>query len=174
MGSNPSYYKGVKCPVDNVSWKDCQEFINRLNHLIGCQVRLPTEAEWEYACRAGTRTMFYWGNVFDGSQASCWGLYGSSSRVCDVPKVSTPVDRYAPNAWGFYDMSGNMGEWCEDWYSDYNGITTDPIGPRTGEQKVFRGGCIVYQVEKCRSASRDSLSPERRDFVGFRLCCTAE
>ena len=174
MGSNPSCRKGVKSPVNNVSWNDCQEFINRLNHLIGCKTRLPTEAEWEYACRAGTRTMFYWGNVFDGSQANCRGLYGSSSRVCGLSQVPTPIDRYTPNAWGFYDMSGNVGEWCEDWYAECNETATDPLGPRQGEKKVFRGGIFVYEEWQCRSASRDSLSPDGRDFVGLRLCCTAE
>ena len=175
MGGNPSRPKGVKLPVNYVSWNDCQEFIKRLNHLTGCQTRLPTEAEWEYACRAGTRTMFHWGNVFDGSQASCRGLYGPSNRVCDVPKEPTPVDKYAPNSWGFYDMSGNVGEWCADWYAEYNGDAMDPIGPRWGEDKVFRGGCLEYDKSLCRSSSRDNLPPDRRDFaIGFRLCCTAD
>ncbi len=175
MGSNPSHPKGENCPVHYISWYDCQEFIKRLNHIIGCQSRLPTEAEWEYACRAGTRTMFYWGNVFDGSQASCRGLYGSSKRVCGCPTAPTPVDRYAPNAWGFYDMSGNMGEWCEDWYSENKKDATYSLGPSQGASKVFRGGCIVYEAARCRSASRDSLPPDVRDFaIGFRLCCSAE
>ena len=175
MGSNPSHPKGKNCPVHYISWYDCQEFIKRLNHIIGCQSRLPTEAEWEYACRAGTRTMFYWGNVFDGSQASCRGLYGSSKRVCGCPTAPTPVDRYAPNAWGFYDMSGNMGEWCEDWYSENKKDATYSLGPSQGASKVFRGGCIVYEAARCRSASRDSLPPDVRDFaIGFRLCCSAE
>ena len=175
MGRNPSFPRETRCPVNNVSWNDCQKFIKRLNCLSGYRTRLPTEAEWEYACRAGTRTPFYWGNVFDGRQASCRGLYGVTSWACDRPEDPTPVDKYAPNAWGFYDMCGNVGEWCEDWYAEYQGDAIDPVGPSRGDKKVFRGGCIEYQAASCRSACRGYISPDVGDLAGgLRLCCTAE
>jgi len=173
MGNNPSFPKGLKCPVNAVSWNDCQEFLRRVNGLAGCQAKLPTEAEWEYACRAGTRTAFQWGNSFDGSQMCCRG-YGSSSNNGELPDSPMPVDRYAPNAWGFYDMSGNVSEWCEDWYAEYKGAATDPTGPTSGMQRVLRGGCIEVAVSCCRSAARSKASPDFTALAGLRICCSAE
>lgn len=148
MGENPSNFKGQDLPVEQVSWEDCQRFINKLNQSgEGSKYRLPTEAEWEYACRAGSTTDY------------CFG---------DVGKKK-------PNAWGLYDMHVNVWEWCQDWYGDYpNGPVTDPTGPNNGSDRVVRGGGWCGVAGRGRSADRHSLSPGARyriPSVGFRLAC---
>ena len=148
--------------------------VKKVNSRMKLGMRLPTEAEWEYACRAGTKTAFYWGNVFDGSQASCMREYGTSSRVCGLPDSPTPVDRYVPNTWGIFDMSGNVSEWCEDWYAEYKEEAIDPMGPVSGEERVLRGGCLNKVASACRSAARAKVLPEFNALAGLRICCTAE
>jgi len=162
MGSNPSKFSnfGDDCPVENVSWYDCQDFIRKLNGLVsGGKFRLPTEAEWEYACRAGT-TGPYPGDL----DAMAWYEKNSGSRTQRVRQKQ-------PNAWGLYDMHGNVWEWCQDWKGDYpSGSVTDPTGPSSGASRVLRGGCWYYVARYCRSSSRYWLGPSGRDgSLGFRL-----
>ena len=158
MGGNPSYFTGDKLPVECVSWNDCQEFCKKLRAK-GLNVQLPTEAQWEYACRAGT-TGDYAGNLDE----MAWYVENSSSKTQDVGLKK-------PNEWGLYDMYGNVWEWCYDWYGSYpNGTVTDPTGPTSGSYRVNRGGGWIFVAEGCRSASRGNDSPDFRDFsLGFRL-----
>ena len=165
MGSNPSRFKGDDLPVETVSWDDCQAFIKKVNAALGCGARLPTEAEWEYACRAGTTTAYFWGNALNGDRANC--CYGNAE--------TTPVGKYGANPWGLCDMHGNVWEWCADWYGDYptRGVV-DPLGPASGDIRVLRGGCWIYGARYCRSANRRRCDPGDRNFnFGFRLCCSA-
>lgn len=166
MGNNPSRFKGKDLPVETVSWNDVQEFIQCLNDQTGRKIyRLPTEAEWEYACRAGT-TGDYAGNLDD----MAWYIENSDSK-------SHPVGIKQPNAWGLYDMHGNVWEWCSDWYQeDYykSSPRVDPTGPDTGSAGVARGGGWGVLADRCRSALRRSTSPDARDDrLGFRLVRTA-
>lgn len=157
MGVNPTKSKGPKHPVARISCNDTQEFCRRLSKLESKQYRLPTEAEWEYACRAGTSTEFYWGDSFDGQYA--WSM--------DNSDTAHDVGTRLPNAWGLYDMSGNVFEYCSDWFGNYpKGPVTDPKGPTSGKNCVFRGGSWGANPEYCRSAGRTGLS---LDFRGFRL-----
>ncbi|MBR5160830.1 MAG: SUMF1/EgtB/PvdO family nonheme iron enzyme, partial [Thermoguttaceae bacterium] len=147
MGTNPSEFKGDDLPVENVSWNDCQEFCKKCAQL-GLPVQLPTDAQWEYACRAGT-TGAYAGNLDD----MAW--YTSNSGL-----KTHPVGTKKPNAWGMYDMHGNVWEWCEDWYGYYpSESVTDPVGPSSGSVRVRRGGSWSNDARICRSAYRDSFVP---------------
>ena len=161
-GGNPSSPKGAKLPVTGVSWKNCQEFIKKLNANTDGGYRLPTEAEWEYACRAGTTTAYSFGNSLTRSDAN----YGSSSTKA--------VGDYPANAFGLYDMHGNVFEWCEDWYGDYpKGAVTDPKGPATGDKGVYRGGSFNSGGSKVRSSLRALNSPTAQiDYLGLRLART--
>jgi formylglycine-generating enzyme required for sulfatase activity len=165
MGGNPSKEKGRMLPVTNVSWNDCQDFIKKLNAKTNGGYRLPTEAEWEYACRAGTTTKYSVGDKITPKDAN----YRDS-------KIGEPVavGSYKPNAFGLYDMHGNVWEWCEDWKVDYQaGAVTDPKGPATGERRVLRGGSFNFYVWNTRSSFRFNLSPTSRYlFYGFRLART--
>ena len=164
MGSNPSAYKGDDRPVENVSWNDCQEFAREVNSRLNCGARLPTEAEWEYACRAGT-TGDYAGKLDN----MAWYSDNSGSWR------THPVGTKSPNAYGFYDMHGNVWEWCYDRFGDYShGLLTDPTGAATGVYRVFRGGCWGSVGRGCQSAHRDRAEPDLRNlYSGFRLCCSA-
>jgi len=165
MGNNPSIEtKGAKLPVTDVSWEDCQEFIKKLNAKTKGGYRLPTEAEWEYACRAGTTTHYSFGDVLTKSDANC---NESGGRIKEVGS-------YKPNAFGLYDMHGNVWEWCEDSYGDYPaGSAIDPKGPATGGNRVARGGSFNYGVSHARSSNRGLNSPTARsDDGGFRLART--
>jgi len=173
MGSNPSSFSGCdKCPVENVSWDDIQTFIQKLNAQTGQTYRLPTEAEWEYACRAGTTTPFNTGNNLTTSQANYHGDYPYNGNPKGEYRVkTTPVGTFAPNAWGLYDMHGNVREWCSDWYGTYpSGSQTNPTGAATGSRRVFRGGSWYSFAQYCRSAYRYYSAPDNRDYyLGFRL-----
>ena len=165
MGSNPSFFDecGPDCPVENVSWEDAQEFIRRLNAAVGEErYRLPTEAEWEYAARAGTS-----GDRYGNLDAIAWYSGNSGDRT-------HPVGRKAPNAWGLYDMLGNVWEWTQDWYGDYpGGSVTDPQGSASGSERVFRGGSWGNNARSCRASYRINYSPGIRDYdLGFRLLRT--
>jgi formylglycine-generating enzyme required for sulfatase activity/GH43 family beta-xylosidase len=158
MGSNPSYFKDCgTCPVEQVSWDDVQEFIGKMNQRGEGTYSLPTEAQWEYAARAGSTTAFYNGgitvtdNSYDPNLDKIgWYGYNSSDKT-------HPVAQKTPNAWGLYDMSGNVYEWCQDWYGSYpSGAVTDPTGPSSGSEKVSRGGHWVNGAVRCRSAFRES------------------
>ena len=167
MGNNPSYYKGTKLPVTGVSWNDFQKFIKKLNEITKGKYRLPTEAEWEYACRAGTTTAYYFGDKITPLDAN----YGDS-------KIDKPlaVGSYKPNAFGLYDMHGNLRERCNDWYGKYSAkAVTDPIGPTKGSGRVERGGAFSTDVWGVRSSlrSREYNGPSNpSDSTGFRLART--
>jgi formylglycine-generating enzyme required for sulfatase activity len=169
MGANPSKFKGARHPVDTVSWEDAQEFIGNLNALSaeqsgGRKYRLPTEAEWEYACRAGTKTAYSFGD--DPKVLGKYGWFADNSG-----SKTHPVGEKEPNPWGGYDMHGNVWEWCHDWYGDYSaGAVIDPTGPSEGSLRVFRGGSWNYEAAICRSAYRNRINPSYRyNGFGFRL-----
>jgi len=168
MGENPSNFKGAKNPVDQVSWDDCQEFLKKLNAL-GKEpgaFRLPTEAEWEWACRAGTRTRFCFGD--DEGTLGEYAWYDGNSG-----STTHPVGMKKPNAWGLYDCHGNVWEWCGDRYGeDYyaNSPRYDPTGPATGWGRVLRGGSWRFFPRFCRSSLRLGDGPGCWNyFFGFRL-----
>ncbi|MBR5160916.1 MAG: SUMF1/EgtB/PvdO family nonheme iron enzyme, partial [Thermoguttaceae bacterium] len=171
MGNNPSHFKDDNLPVEQVSWYDCQEFCKKCSQL-GLSVQLPTEAQWEYACRAGSTTAYFWGNALNGDKANCDGRYpcGTTTKGKNLQKT-TPVGSYEANAWGLYDMHGNVWEWCQDWYRDYLGKSvTDPVGPSSGSNRVIRGGCWFSGAQGCRSAFRSGINPGYRYYyLGFRL-----
>ncbi len=171
MGSNPSTFKncGDTCPVESVSWNDAQEFIQMLNHMEGhTKYRLPTEAEWEYAARAGTRTPYCFGANLSKDQANFGKDYNQTTQT------TVPVGGFAANAWGLHDMHGNVWEWCRDWYGNYpTGPVTDPVGPSSGEYRVYRGGSWSHDAGGCRSAYRGRRRPGSRSrYLGLRLVRT--
>jgi formylglycine-generating enzyme len=181
MAKNPSHFKGEKnLPVDNVSWEDCQEFILKLRDKTKDKkaYRLPTEAEWEYACRAGTTTPFHFGATISTDQAN----YDGTSTYDNGPKgfnrkKTTPVGTFPANAWGLYDMHGNVFQWCQDWYGPYpENEVTDPHGPGKGTFAVLRGGCWAREPQSCRSARRQSyVEPRSRSRnLGLRVCFLAD
>jgi len=165
MGSNPSKFKGAKHPVEQVSWNDCQDFIRELNAKSGRQFRLPTEAEWEYAARGGRKSQGY--------------KYAGSNKINDVAwytkttnyKGTRDVKTKQANELGLYDMSGNVWEWCEDWYGDYSSSSqSDPKGPSSGSYRVGRGGSWDFNARFCRVSYRFSYSPGfTLSFLGLRL-----
>lgn len=165
IGKNPSRYSGAKNPVDQVSWDDSVEFCKKLSARTGKSVRLPTEAQWEYACRAGTKTRFSFGDVDADLDAYGWNGRASGG-------VSHPVAQKKPNAWGLYDMHGNLEEWCSDWYADSyaNAGNRDPQGPDSGTTRVLRGGVSGAPRDFCRSAGRRGRLPwPRLGNQGFRV-----
>lgn len=158
-------------PIDTVSWRQCKEFCDKA----GNGFRLPTEAEWEYACRAGTATPFDFGVSLNGSKANCSGGAEPYGILVSGPNSfgSKRVASYQRNPWGIYDMHGNLFEWCADYYAEYpDGDTTDPKGPERGDVRVVRGGCWNYAPKMCRSAFRSRKDPVSADtHTGFRVCC---
>ena len=163
IGHNPSSKnKGAKLPVTDVSWSDCQEFLKRLNEKSNAGYRLPTEAEWEYACRAGTTTAYSFGDRITKNDANF-----DDSTIREVGS-------YKPNAFGLYDMHGNVWEWCEDWYGAYSaGAVTDPKGLGWGNRRVLRGGSFVSDGSAARSPNRGVNTPtDRLNYLGFRLART--
>ncbi len=179
MGNNPSHWDGGNLPVENVSWEYCQKFIDKVNAQLKCGARLPTEAEWEYACRAGTNTAYSWGDVLNGDKANCNGNYHpyGIDEKGEYLERTVAVDKYAPNPWGFYCMHGNVWEWCSDWYdADYYkwAPSNDPQGPASGKERVRRGGSWLIEARYGRSANRSGDFPGNRfHYCGFRLCCSA-
>jgi formylglycine-generating enzyme required for sulfatase activity len=169
MGTNPSAFKGRDLPVEQVSWDDAQEFCKKASEKTGQTVRLPSEAEWEHACRAGTRTTYCTGDGEADLDRVAWYAKNSNS-------TTHPVGQKAPNAWGVHDMHGNVWEWCADWYGDYGAETaTDPQGAAQGQFRVLRGGSWYFVPRICRSASRlDWHYPgNRSNFIGFRVVVLA-
>jgi formylglycine-generating enzyme required for sulfatase activity len=172
---NPSSFTdcGDDCPVEQVSWKDAQKFIRKLNQIEGTnKYRLPTEAEWEYACRAGTTTPFFTGDCISTDQANYNGNYsGKNCPKGQYREKTVKVGSLQPNAWGLYDMHGNVWEWCQDWYHDYpSSPVVDPKGTDNSQICVMRGGSWNYEAWKIRSASRGGSGPDYRvDDVGFRV-----
>jgi formylglycine-generating enzyme required for sulfatase activity len=167
MGSNPSLFPacGPDCPVENVSWNDAQEFVRRLSQRTGQSYRLPSEAEWEYAARAGTTTAYFWGGEFDNGRAN-----SNLSRT-------VPVGRYGANAFGLHDMHGNVWELVQDvWHDNYSGAPIDDTAWVIGgdqSRRVLRGGSWLSTPRDLRSANRDWCTPgNRNDFTGFRIART--
>jgi len=175
MGSNPSDFKscGDNCPVEDVSWYDSKDFIQKLNQRSrGNKYRLPTEAEWEYSARAGTTTPFNTGKCLSTSQANYDGNYPyTGCSKGEYRKTTVSVASFSPNAWGLYDMHGNVWEWCQDWYGEYpTSSVTDPTGPISGSFRVLRGGSWHDYARGCRSANRYGSYPDFADYrIGFRL-----
>ena len=168
MGGNPSRFTGSQCPVEQVSWNDCQEFIEQLNALTGKKFRLPTEAEWEYAARGGNKSKGY---IYSGSNdvdAVAWYSDNSESSTHEVKGK-------LPNELGLYDMSGNVWEWCSDWYGSYSeALVTNPQGPSSGSNRVFRGGGWRHAAVYCRCASRNAyMSTSTYYYLGLRLAISA-
>ena len=169
LGKNPSHFKGPKNPVEEVSWDDCRKFLDTLNAKIGVEggkFVLPTEAQWEYACRAGSTTRYCFGD--DDRQLAEYAWFENNSG-----KQTHPVGEKKPNAWGLYDMHGNVWEWCRDRYeAGYYAVspTDDPVGPALGSIRVFRGGLWFSGPGVCRSARRSNDAPGDRDnYLGFRV-----
>ena len=169
MGNNPSKFRGAKNPVETVSWEDAVSFCKKLSEMpeekaAGREYRLPTEAEWEYACRATSTISYCFGDMAESLGEYAW--FGEGLRG-----TTHPVGEKKPNRWGLHDMHGNVWEWCQDWYAPYSSdAAIDPRGPRGGSARLLRGGCWFLDATKCRSAHRDSIVPTFRasDF-GFRV-----
>jgi Uncharacterized conserved protein len=187
MGNNPSCFDecGENCPVDSITWNDVQIFIEKLNKKERTnKYRLPTEAEWEYAARAGTTTPFNTGKCLSTDQAN----YNGENPLNDCPrgknrKTTVPVGSFPPNAWGLYDMHGNIEQYVQDWFGKYpSEAVIDPIGPSTGTDRVLRGGNWGDYASGCRSAARSLVEPDwtersrnikiRFFTCGFRLART--
>jgi formylglycine-generating enzyme required for sulfatase activity len=181
MGRNLSTFKGAKNPVEQITWNDATEFCRKLGGgassppLRGQDgptprvFRLPTEAEWEYACRAGSTTRFCFGDFDNDLGDYAW--YGGNSG-----NQTHPVGKKKPNAWALYDMHGNVWEWCGDWYGRRYYAESDgknPLGPSSGEYRVLRGGMWILGPDDCRSACRVGLSPSVANiYRGFRVVCS--
>ena len=164
MGENPSFFKGDKLPVESVSWIDVQGFIEKLNARTGKTYRLPTEAEWEYAARGGSKSK---GFEYSGSNSDsdvAWHNWTSDGDT-------HPVGRMKPNELGLYDMSGNVYEWCSDWYGSYHTeAQVNPKGAEKGDYRVHRGGAWFFGPLDCRVAYRQGSTPtDARNYLGFRL-----
>ncbi len=154
MGSNPSNFKGATLPVEEISWNDCQTFIEKLNQLTGKTFRLPTEAEWEYAARGGNKSNNYTYSGSDDIGAVAWYDGNSNSQT-------HPVGQKLPNELGLYDMSGNVWEWCRDWYGSYSSeAQTNPAGAASGSDRVCRGGGWNNGARGCRVSNRGLNSPD--------------
>ncbi|OYP55116.1 hypothetical protein CIK99_11670 [Prevotella sp. P5-92] len=181
MGNNPSFFKGYNLPVEQVSWNDCQDFVRKLNNLTGKRFRLPTEAEWEFAARGGNKSRhtqysgssnidevaWYWQNSGDKYIEGDWNVKKILKNKCKTH----PVKSKKANELGIYDMSGNVWEWCQDWYGKYSSnAQTNPTGPSSGTYRVCRGGGWNYGARCCRSANRGNDSPDSRsNNLGLRL-----
>ena len=173
MGENPSRFKGENRPVENVSWDDAKDFIQRMNDMKPeLKLCLPTEAQWEYACRAGSTTPFCWGEQvnselvnFDGTEPY------NNGRKSEYRKETVDVESFYQNDWGFWQMHGNVREWCQDWFGTYPSESiVDPQGPESGDIRVLRGGSWFSGGRRCRSAGRGRNDPSRRySDIGFRF-----
>jgi len=180
MGKNPSHFQGAvvgnenaDLPVENVSWDDAVEFCKKLSELpeekkTGRVYHLPTEAQWEYACRAGSKTVYSFDDEGGLLPEYGWFDRNSSDRTHTVGLLE-------PNAWGLYDMHGNVWEWCSDWYVEYpKGAVNDPTGPRKGSDRVLRGGSWNGPASYCRSALRYWYVPSfRKNYLGFRVALSS-
>jgi len=166
MGANPSSFQGKKRPVENITWHEANAYIDKINAKTA-GYRLPTEAEWEYASRAGRRGRWCFGNDETKLPEFAWTAQNSGRQTHEVGKKK-------PNAWGLFDMHGNVWEWCSDWFGPYSGgLARDPVGPAYGDFKVVRGGSWYFPAAQSRCAYRDGERPEGRlNSLGFRLVRT--
>lgn len=164
MGTNPSYFSGDDLPVEKVSYNDCLTFINKLNNLTGKKFRLPTEAEWEYAARGGKKSKGYKYSGSNNIDAVAWYKNNSDNKTHIVGSKQA-------NELGIYDMSGNVWEWCQDWYGVYSeGFQTNPTGPTSGDGRVVRGGSWITEGKGCRVSERDPGEPTSQvQIIGFRI-----
>jgi formylglycine-generating enzyme required for sulfatase activity len=169
MGANPSRFQGPTLPVETVGWKDCRTFCEKLEMLDRKPYRMPTEAEWEYACRAGTTTPYFFGTLDPGGPDTL-SVYAWYGRGPD--KKTHPVGEKKPNPWGLYDTYGNVWEWVADGYGKYpKEPVVDPQGSGAGEYRIVRGGGYSDPAGECRSAARMDFTPNRRiDYIGVRVC----
>lgn len=165
MGNNPSLIKNPKYPCSNESWVDVQDFIKRLNDKTNSNFRLPTKAEWEFACKSGTDTSYYFGETLNTSDANYLATAVGNLK---------PVGSYKPNAFGIYDMHGNVAEFCNDWLAQYSvQPVIDPQGPSAGLNRVIRGGSFNYPMYNVRSSRRYPVLPDYKNYdIGFRLAKT--
>jgi formylglycine-generating enzyme required for sulfatase activity len=185
LKANPSYFKGDNRPVEQVSWNDATEFYARLSRYTNREYRLPSEAEWEYACRAGTTTPFHFGETIDAQLANYQaqdeqfsgtiypGKYGRG-KLGEYRKETFPVGSFPPNQFGLQDMHGNVWEWCQDiWHDSYKNAPTDGSAWEDGESssRVLRGGSWLIYPRYCRSAFRSFNSVDRYNDIGFRVVC---
>ncbi len=179
VGDEPSCFRGDDRPVEGVSWEECREFCRKLARKDGlgleanCPYRLPTEAEWEHACRAGVSAPFHTGHTLSPKEANYHANYSPGVGPGGKrPQETTPAGAFPPNALGLHDMHGNVFEWCSDWYAAYpTGPVTDPAGPPHGNVRVLRGGSWHSLVRRCRSACRGWGAPGYRGSdVGCRVC----
>ena len=177
MGKNPSYFKGENFPVEQVNWNDATEFCQKLSKKIGGTYSLPSESQWEYACRAGTTTPFYFGQTITPELVNYDGNYTYGDELeGEYRKETTSVGEFPPNAFGLYDMHGNLWEWCaDDWHENYNGAPTDGSVWLNGNKNDarLRGGSWVDNPDDCRSAIRNYCNG-RHDLnydIGFRVVC---
>jgi formylglycine-generating enzyme required for sulfatase activity len=164
MGTNPSKFRALHNPVEQVSWADAVAFCKKLSDETGMNARLPSEAQWEYACRAGAKTGFRFGEDDKRLGSYAWHIANSDSQT-------HPVATKKPNAWGLYDMHGNVYEWCRDWHNGYPvNSMTDPEGPAEGTYRVLRGGAWHSNQEHCRSTNRYRNTPDYWfNGIGFRI-----
>jgi formylglycine-generating enzyme required for sulfatase activity len=172
MGKNRSRFQGDERPVENVSWDETQTFIARMNGLKAeLKLCLPTEAQLEYACRAGSTTPFCWGNQIDSTLVNFDGNYPyNNGRKSEYREQTVEVKALPCNDWGLYQMHGNVWAWCQDKYGDYpSGPVADPKGSEIGDYRVLRGGSWFSSGRYCRSAHRNHSDPSFRDSIGFRL-----
>ena len=163
LDSHPSYFTGPDLPVERINWEEAMEFCDRISQHTGHKITLPTEAQWEYACRAGTTTTYSFGDDIDETKAN---YHGNNINQ------TTPVYTYPPNPWGLYDMHGNVREWClDDWHENYEGAPTDGSAWYSdGDRKVFRGGSCYTESFGCRSAFRNlEETSQKHNFLGFRV-----
>lgn len=169
MGNNPSNFSGLKNPVETVSWNDAMKFCEKMSQVTKMKVTLPTEAQWEYACRAGSQTRFSFGDNDSGLAEYAWYDANSGGKTY-------PVGQKKPNKFGLYDMHGNVWEWCLDWYQNsYSKLNSqNPNGPTNGSYRVLRGGCWISNANYCRSTVRSrSLPGNRLIYYGFRVVLSA-
>jgi len=180
MSDNPSKFGGDNLPIENVNWYEASRFLKKLSDKTGLKFRLPTEAEWEYACRAGTTTAFNTGTTIDSDFANYEATTPYANGIIGKDlKRTNKVGSYAPNAFGLYDMHGNVWEWCSDFYdNEYYKITPtlDPTGPQVNDgDKVIRGGAWNERPNKCRSADRNNRMPKaNQPIIGFRVVMDIE
>jgi formylglycine-generating enzyme required for sulfatase activity len=179
LDPDPSRFKGDNRPAERVSWQEAVEFCARLSQLAGREYRLPSEAEWEYACRAGTQAPFHFGETITPDLANYNGNYTYGRGPKGIYReATTPVGEFSANAFGLYDMHGNVWEWCLDhWHDNYEGAPTDGsawLSEQKGSNHLLRGGSWYDDPRNCRSAVRDYYSPDFRNYNGgFRVVCSA-